>query len=185
VRRAASSGLRPLTDRNEWGQFFGCVRVEWQADGREMRLLEDFVYRDQHDTDWDAPTGADVDGASIPQFLWASVGSPYTGKYRLASVVHDIACCRKERPWRDVHRMFYHACRCAHVPAMRAKLMFAAVYAFGPKWPEDEQRAFPSFTPRQFDALCEWIEATDPPIEAIEDRLFVTGRELDCFKERR
>lgn len=183
VKRASSSGLLPLTERNEWGQFFGYVRVEWQADGREMRLLADFVYSDQNNFDWDAPTGAYVDGASIPQFLWSAVGSPFIGKYRLASVVHDIACCRKEQPWREVHRMFYYACRCAGVPGLRAKLMFAAVYAFGPKWPDNEREAFPDFTPRQFDALCEWIEEDDPPIEEIERRLFVTTRELDCFKD--
>ncbi len=30
------------------------------------------------------------DGASIPRFLWRAVGSPFTGKYYLACLVHDL-----------------------------------------------------------------------------------------------
>ncbi len=40
------------------------------------------------------------------------MGSPYTGDYRNASVVHDIACIganKKQRKAAD--RMYYHACR--------------------------------------------------------------------------
>lgn len=164
-----------------WGRFSGRVVVLWQDDGREMQLLEDFLYIDPQGMDWTAPANAFIDGASIPPSLWGMVGSPYVGKYRLASVVHDIACCRRERPWREVHRMFYYACRCAGVPAIRAKLMFAAMYAFGPKWGIDAQTAR-QFTVREFEALCEWIEAENPTIGAIEAWQRAIVRKLDCFK---
>lgn len=173
----------PCGEKNEWGQFCGRVAVVWQSDGREMRLLEDFLYVDPDGVPWDAPANAYIDGASIPSFLWSAVGSPYTGQYRFASVVHDIACCREVGDWRNVHRMFYKACRCAGVPSIRAKVMYAAVYAFGPKWGKDALTTR-QFTPREFDELYQWIEANDPPIEAIEAWGMPGARKLICFKEQ-
>ena len=57
-----------------------------------------------------------VNSASIPAPLWSTVGSPYTGPYRRASIVHDVACAaadhaadpRTARPAAD--HMFYQAC---------------------------------------------------------------------------
>jgi Protein of unknown function (DUF1353) len=55
-------------------------------------------------------------------------------EYRNASVVHDVACDTRDHPWQDVHRMFYEACRAGGVGEQKAKLVYAAVYHFGPKW---------------------------------------------------
>jgi hypothetical protein len=81
-----------------------------------------------------APAGAEVDGASIPAFLWSGVGSPFVGDYRRATVVHDVECERRQEPHRAVHRMFYEAMLCDGVEAHRAKTMYFAVRVFGPKW---------------------------------------------------
>ena len=53
------------------------------------KLVEDFtfVYEGRVYT---IKRGFWFDGASIPRFLWRAVGSPMTGKYYLAALVHDM-----------------------------------------------------------------------------------------------
>ena len=42
-----------------------------------------------------AKAGYITDGASIPRFLWALVGSPWTGYYTRAAIIHDLLCERR------------------------------------------------------------------------------------------
>jgi hypothetical protein len=121
-------------DQNHFGHFIGTVKAEWLDDGRKMRLLEPFAYEDQNRVEWLAPKGSVVDGASIPRVFWSFIGGPFEGRYRNASVTHDVECQTKHHRWRDVHRMFYNASRCGGVGALKGKIMFAAVYHFGPRW---------------------------------------------------
>jgi Protein of unknown function (DUF1353) len=118
-----------------YGSFVGEVQTKWLDDGRKMELLEPFAYIDPRGITWDAPKGWVIDGASIPQFAWSFVGGPYDHKYRDASVIHDVACDRKSRRWEDVHEAFYNAMRASGVESARARIMYAAVYHFGPRWP--------------------------------------------------
>jgi hypothetical protein len=119
---------------SEYGTFIGTVKAEWLDDGRKMKLLEDFLYVDQFQNQWSAPKDWVVDGASIPEFAWPIIGGPFEGKYRKASVIHDVECDRKLRPWETVHEVFYYAMRAADVSNIKAKVMYAAVYFFGPRW---------------------------------------------------
>jgi hypothetical protein len=100
------------------GEFSGDPDATWLTEegtpDRKMKVLQDFWFTDPAAKTWQAPRGSVVDGASIPQALWTIVGSPYTGDYRRASIVHDVACVdagtdRKKR--RAADRMFFHACR--------------------------------------------------------------------------
>jgi len=59
---------------------------------RDMQVLKDFWFRDPAGATWTTPANWIIDGATIPQALWTLVGSPYTGDYRRASIVHDKAC---------------------------------------------------------------------------------------------
>lgn len=118
-----------------FGSFVGQVETRWKEDGRRMELLSEFRYIDPAGLEWDAPKGWVIDGASIPAIAWSIVGGPYEGRYRPASVIHDVACDRKKRPWENVHLAFYQAMRAAGVGSRRAKVMYAAVYFFGPRWP--------------------------------------------------
>lgn len=102
-------------------------------DGRTAALLAVFAYVDGSGTRWEVPTGAIVDGASIPRPLWSLIGSPWTGKYREASVVHDHFCDTKMAEWKTVHRNFYTAMLANGVGTIQAKIMYAAVYRFGPR----------------------------------------------------
>ena len=79
------------------------------------------------------PDGYKTDGASVPAALWA-LYPPFTGNYRSAAVIHDYYCDTKQRSWQDTHKVFYFAMRAAHVDEKTAKIMYGAVYLFGPRW---------------------------------------------------
>ena len=117
-----------------YGAFVGKVVTEWLDDGRRMKLVEPFAYVDAVGVRWDAPSGSVVDGASIPRVAWSIIGGPFEGIYRNASVIHDVACDQRRRPWPDVHRAFYTAMLASEVDPIKAKVMYAAVYQFGPRW---------------------------------------------------
>jgi len=128
-----SSSLWPAFAQ-EFGMFVGSVQSEWLDDGRRMRLLAPFAYIDPRGLEWEAPAGSIVDGASIPQFAWSLLGGPFEGKYRNASVIHDVACDQQARPWEAVHEAFYWAMRASGVETIQARMMYAIVYHFGPRW---------------------------------------------------
>lgn len=118
-------------------QFIGAVQAEWlhhNGPDRRMRLLAEFVFVDDKAIRWVAPTGSVIDGASIPEVLWKTVGTPFVGDYRRASVLHDVACQQKSHPHTEVHRMFYDAMITDGVSMVLAQEMYTAVRLFGPKW---------------------------------------------------
>jgi hypothetical protein len=78
------------------GTFSGEPETRWlmetAEENRRMKLLAPFSFVDPDGKEWITPVNYNVDGASIPRAVWTLVGSPYTGDYRRASVVHDKAC---------------------------------------------------------------------------------------------
>lgn len=126
----------PVHGAEDWGSYTGNVDTRWLEDGRKMKLLSDYEYTGPGPgaMKWKAPKESVVDGASIPPPFWSIIGGPFEGPYRNASVLHDIACDEKKRPWADVHLMFYQAMRCSNVSVAKAKTMYWAVYHFGPRW---------------------------------------------------
>jgi hypothetical protein len=102
--------------------------------GRNFELVEPFGYIDPNGVRWQAEKGLVTDGASIPQVLWSVVGGPYEGNYRRAAIIHDFYCDRKYRNWERVHRVFYDAMLTGGVNLLKAKLMYYAVWRFGPRW---------------------------------------------------
>jgi hypothetical protein len=153
-----------------------------------MTLITELRYTDPQGLVWVAPIGSVVDGASIPRYLWSIMGGPFEGKYRNASVLHDVAYGEHNRPWQDCDRMFYYAMRCSGVSAVEAKTMFYALYRFGHHWKfpikrgkpvkfqgqlvargEEIPRAIP-VNPAQVNEAREWISDTDPSLEQIEQR---------------
>jgi hypothetical protein len=108
---------------------------KWVDDGRTMTVRSEFSFFDSRGVEWFVPKGSTVDGFSIPVLLWGVVaGTPFTGKGRIASVVHDVACRQKARPWRDVHRAFGEACVAGGMSRSRALLYGSLVSRFGPRW---------------------------------------------------
>ncbi|WP_439669205.1 DUF1353 domain-containing protein [Cupriavidus necator] len=160
--------------------------VEWLEDGRHMRLKRPFGYVQESGRNWPVPTETVVDGASIPKVFWSLIGGPFEGRYRDASIVHDYYCDARTRSWQDTHRVFYEAMLCSGVATPQAKVMYYAVYRFGPRWTFGPAAAAPGFeaaveslsvpTPLQvepfeaatFEADASLIYATQPDIDAIE-----------------
>ncbi|WP_419174394.1 DUF1353 domain-containing protein [Desulfosediminicola sp.] len=99
-----------------------------------MKLIEEFKFIDPNGMVWISPKDSITDGASIPKFAWPIIGSPFKGKYRAASVIHDISCKERVRTWESVHLAFYYAMMASGVSRAKAKVMYAAVYFRGPRW---------------------------------------------------
>jgi hypothetical protein len=121
-----------ITARNNMsnGSFSGNPKTEWlssSGDDRDMRIIEAFWYTDPEGRRWEVPVGTIINGASIPRTLWSSVGSPYTGDYRRAAVVHDAAVGREGVLRTEADTMFYFACLGGGCSPLQAKLLYAGV----------------------------------------------------------
>ena len=179
--------IRQAEQIHKWGYYSGFVEARWENDGRTMTLLSELRYTDPNGQVWLAPAGSKVDGASIPRSLWTIMGGPFEGRYRNASVLHDVAYTKHNRPWQDCDRMFYNAMRCSGVSAVEAGTMYYALYRFGHHWKFPIRRAKPvepsdlaAYTeqyPRavpvntnQIDAARDWIRSAEPSVEQIEQR---------------
>lgn len=128
--------VTPAALATEFGRYEGSVIAQFKDDGLTMELLKDFYYTDPTGHRWHAPAGSIIDGASIPKPAWSFIGGPFEGQYRNASVIHDVACVKKSRPWKATHRAFYTGMLASGVSPTKAKVMYAAVYHFGPRWPD-------------------------------------------------
>jgi len=170
-------------EKHSWGYYSGQVEARWENDGRTMTLLSELRYTDPNGLVWVAPAGSVVDGASIPRVLWSLMGGPFEGKYRNASVLHDVAYDQKTRPWKQCDRMFYNAMRCSGVAATEAKTMYYALYRHGRHWkrlhiatgetPEQNAsvpRALPVDEQQDLAATRDWIENARPSLAEIEAR---------------
>ncbi len=117
-------------ESQDTSRFSGNPKTEWlfsTEPDRDMKLLEEFSYKDPSGRRWIAPAGSIINGASIPRALWSSVGSPYTDDYRCASIVHDVACQDRSVARREADKMFYNACIAGGCSAHRAGILYAGV----------------------------------------------------------
>ncbi len=171
-------GLTTAANAQADGRFSGDPAVKMLPDGRNMQLIDAFSYTDPKGQKWNVPAGTKTDGASIPRFLWVSY-PPFTGKYRLAAVVHDYYCQKQSRGWKDTHKVFYDAMRTSGVPEKTAKIMYGAVYGFGPRWgtrseqrgPAAERNPSPMAQTKVLRDLEAWITRDNPSAEDIEKAL--------------
>lgn len=178
--------LAGLEANPAFGRYDGEPVTRWLPDGRHMQLVQPFAFVRTDGEAWSVPADAIVDGASIPRVFWSLIGGPLEGPYRDASIVHDYYCDMRSRPWLETHRVFYEAMRCSEVPKAKAKVMYYAVYRFGPRWkmeslPSLEDAGFetipvkgaapletPAFDTKRFEADARRIVETDADLEAIE-----------------
>lgn len=175
---------KPPRRSESLGYFSGPVEASWDPDGLNMTLLKEVRYTDPNGVVWVAPAGSKVNGASIPRAFWSIIGGPFEGKYRAASVLHDVAYDQQTRPWKEVDRMFYNAARCSGVGIVEAKTMYYALYRHGHHWKHPVRRAVAAqpndITPRaeratavdpeEVDAIQKWIEDNNPSLDQIENR---------------
>lgn len=155
------------------GRFTGEVVAKWLANGRDMEIAESFGYIDAGGREWNVPKGTIVDGASIPKPLWSVVGAPFSGKYRKASVVHDYFCRTMARPWQEVHQVFYEATLTEGNSTYQSKVMYGAVYAWGPRWDIIDgkgvrtREGVRSPSDKEFQEFSNWIRKNDPSLSDI------------------
>lgn len=114
------------------GKFLRDPLLHMDDNGKTMTLMEDLIYLDDIGRLWVASKGLETDGASIPRFMWRVIGSPFTGKYRRAAIIHDAYYQDPEgRTRKDIDKMFYEAMRSDGVIWLKAQAMYRAVRWFG------------------------------------------------------
>jgi hypothetical protein len=77
------------------------------------------------------PAGLVTDGASVPRVFWVMY-PPWTGNYRKVAIIHDHYCNTKSHTWQETHNIFYEAMLAEGMGERIAKVLWAAVYNFGP-----------------------------------------------------
>ena len=125
------------TERYNYGVFVGDAILKYNDDSSNMTLQENltFIENDNgHSIIWVAKKGEITDGASIPRIFWIYPGSPFTGLYRRAAIIHDSYCKSKSRSCQSIHKMFYNAMMADGVNSVKAWIMYQAVKIGGPKW---------------------------------------------------
>jgi hypothetical protein len=171
----ACFGMAAVAGENQ-GAFVGDIVAKMLPDGRNLKVMQDFTYVDPQGVRWEVPAGTETDGASVPAAFWIAY-PPFTGKYRMAAVVHDRYCQTHERVWRATHKAFYDAMLTAGVDGTTAKLLYGAVYAMGPRWGFGAQTRGPeaakrSSEPQQLEFMNElknWIKRDNPTPKQIEE----------------
>ena len=70
-----------------------------------------------------------TDGASIPQWCWSIVGTPYSPRFITAAIVHDYMC---DNNWSVdlMSEIFKQLLRLSNVSNFKSDLMYKAVYAY-------------------------------------------------------
>ena len=76
-----------------------------------------------------------------------------------------MACNKRDRSWQSVHEAFYNAMLASGVEKNKAKIMYAAVYHFGPRWP------------RRF-------ELSNVPLQDVDSRVASVSTSADKLEER-
>jgi len=160
-----------------WGYFSGPVETRWETDGVTMVLLNELRYTDPYGEVWVAAPGSRVDGASIPRAFWSIMGGPFEGKYRKASVLHDVAYEQQRRSPKEVDLMFYNAMRASGVGAVTAKTMYYALARHGRHWKHKQARPVnrdvareTAVAPGELNEIQRWIQTNDPDLDQIDAR---------------
>ena len=143
-------------------------------------VAQDLTFVDADGIQWTAPVGTWTDGATVPRLALAITDGRYEKMFLKAAVVHDAYCQKENKdrrppyqssPWKEVHEMFHQACIAGGTPWLRARVMFASVRYFGPRWddPESEAQQVPTdLALICFSATKQWIEKEQPSVKEIE-----------------
>ena len=129
------------------GYLRGDIYTRWlEGDGhRDMEITQHAEYVDERGSHWWIVPGDVVNGAGRKWvsrslgWLACCVLPKYVGRYRVASVFHDVYCQNKERPSWEVHRMFYELMRYKGVGPIQAFVMWLFVRVFGPRFKGTKQ----------------------------------------------
>jgi Protein of unknown function (DUF1353) len=167
---AEGGKVKALRAGENWGYFSGDPIARWAPDGARMYLMEPFSYTDRRTKRWTAPINSTLDGASIPRFFWRLVGSPFRGKYRYASIIHDYHCNARVEKWDAVHFMFYEACMAGGCGHQHSKILYYAVRHFGPKWGSNVSAGvrFRGLSDADISTIEAWVALANPSLADID-----------------
>ena len=104
------------------GKFIG--KNQWA-------ILTNFRYHSPKYNTITVPKGFVSDGASIPSIMWGIIGSPWSGKYPHAALVHDYLYFSQRFSRKISDEIFLEAMSILGVNWFKRRLMFRAVRTFG------------------------------------------------------
>jgi hypothetical protein len=169
----------------EPGRFLGRVVVELVEEiefDHKLRLVEDFGFEEPTGKVWLARKGDVLDGSSVPPEV--RLFSPFGEQLRKAFVVHDYFSRVKTEPWRQTHRMFFHANVAEGVSQPQAKVLHLALHAGGWRWEVRGTSCYrtchqgarmlawkPVTDEADLKPLADWIWQANPSLDEIEARV--------------
>ena len=109
--------------------FIGCLELRHLATDK-WELISPFSYTTKTAETIVVPPGFQTDGASIPRLFWRFIGSPFTGKYICAAIIHDYLCVlASERKYsrKRADEIFMEGMKESGVSWWKRKLMYRAV----------------------------------------------------------
>lgn len=149
-----------------------------------LRLLEDFAFRDERGREWRAPSGALLQGWTLPAEMLRLSRLPLESEFRKSAVLHDHFSQAKAGRWQDVHRMLYSASQTEGLAPTAAKMLYLAVYASGWRWEPRGSSCYgschaaaamlawrPDATAAELAPLADWVQRSDPSLEQIDRRV--------------
>ena len=110
----------------------------WREDAALRIIVEDFTCV-VDGVSYSVPAGyAEFDGASIPRWMWGSVGHPFMREFECAALIHDYFYDHPEARGRHglddrqaVDTLFYRQLMAEGVARAKAKMMYWGVQRFG------------------------------------------------------
>jgi hypothetical protein len=176
----ASAVVETCPTEAAWGEFGPYPLLRDIGNGDIFLLDAPFTFRDRNGKVWTARKDLRWDGASIPRALWTAVGSPMTGCYRWASMVHD-ECYKHADEYigrsvtrKDADRMFHDGCRAKGIGRAKSATMYYALRWFGKRWSDAEPANTEDLTEQQIQELLAALERdleTNPSYAASDDAL--------------
>lgn len=163
--------------------------LEGIGNDHQFRLLDDLAYVDASGKIWRAIRGGIVDDEALPREFQTLAGLPYVGEYRKAAIIHSFQSRARIEPWKGVHRALYGASIAEGVGEMRARNLYAAVYAGAWRWEPHGSSCFrschvaapslawkPATTVAEIQPVLDWIAKESPGLDEIDERLDATIR---------
>jgi hypothetical protein len=132
--------LTPHTGSHS-GYFIGDHVAERAPGGSGVVLREPIVFVDTDGRRWALPAGQTIEEEASLKKLYGQFrkGHSLYNVQALPFVIHSYYCKTRERSWEDTNKMFYAAMRAVNIDDKTAKILYGAVYLFGPRWGSDGQ----------------------------------------------
>lgn len=93
--------------------------------------IKSLSYTTKKGITYTVPVGFITDGASIPKIFWSWIGSPYTGHYRRAALIHDYLYFTQIARRSYADRIFLEAMKYLGVSFWKRRTMWFAVRSWG------------------------------------------------------